>query len=69
MTRNFRYVGAPKKITLPSGNVITEQAFEFLPGYGRTNVLWNRPNGWSPDMQHEQYEQVWRVPPPISAGC
>ena len=62
--RNFRYVGAPKKITLPSGNVVTEREFVFLPGYGRTNVLWNRTNGWSPDMQHEQYEQVWKVPPP-----
>jgi Holliday junction resolvasome RuvABC ATP-dependent DNA helicase subunit len=49
---------------LPSGNVITEQPFVFLPGYGRTNVLWTRANGWSPDMQHDQYEQVWRVPPP-----
>jgi Holliday junction resolvasome RuvABC ATP-dependent DNA helicase subunit len=36
----------------------------FLPGYGRTNVLWNKKGGWSPDMQKDQYEQVWRVPPP-----
>jgi Holliday junction resolvasome RuvABC ATP-dependent DNA helicase subunit len=64
MPKNQRLIGSPTEITLPDGHVITEQEFVLLPGYGRTNVLWNRKDGWSPDMQTEQYEQVWRVPPP-----
>ncbi len=62
--RNSRYIGDPRTITLPDGHVIVEREFELTPGYGRTNVLWNKANGWSPDMQTEQYEQVWKVAPP-----
>jgi Holliday junction resolvasome RuvABC ATP-dependent DNA helicase subunit len=64
MTRNQRLIGSPTEITLPDGRTIVEQEFVFTPGYGRTNVLWTKAGGWSPDMQTEQYEQVWRVPPP-----
>ncbi len=64
MTKNQRLIGSPTEITLPGGNVVVEQEFVFTPGYGRTNVLWTKTGGWSPDMQTEQYEQVWRVPPP-----
>jgi Holliday junction resolvasome RuvABC ATP-dependent DNA helicase subunit len=78
MTRNQRLIGSPTEITLPSGHVITEQEFVLTPGYGRTNVLWTKTGGWSPDMQTVQYEQVWQIPPddarrrltdPNNPGC
>ena len=36
------------------------------PTYGRTNVKWQKEQGWSPDMQDDsvQLERAWRIPPP-----
>ena len=62
--RNSRWLGPPREVTLNGGNVVTEQDYDLTPGYGRTNVLWRKKAGWSPDMQDFQMEQYWDVPPP-----
>ena len=50
-------------MTLGDGSVITERSWELTPGYGRTNVEFpTTTGGFNPDMQEDQYEQLWQIP-------
>jgi len=60
--RNSRFTSPPRTETLSDGSTITVQEWELLPDWGRNSLHARTINGFNPDRQRGQYEQLWDLP-------